>query len=58
MTTYEAVVVSQTVGVSAEVAYAFANRLAEVSQESFDADVAHVRRDLAALKELLEQQAS
>ena len=32
-------------------------RLAGVSQESFDADVAHVRRDLAALKELLEQQA-
>ncbi|MDM0052323.1 SRPBCC family protein [Variovorax sp. J22R115] len=29
-------------------------RLAGVSQESFDADVAHVRRDLAALKRLLE----
>jgi hypothetical protein len=33
-------------------------RLAGVSQESFDADIAHVRRDLAALKELLEQRAS
>ncbi|MDM0104266.1 SRPBCC family protein [Variovorax sp. J22R24] len=29
-------------------------RLAGVSLESFDADVAHVRRDLAALKRLLE----
>ncbi|MDM0074500.1 SRPBCC family protein [Variovorax sp. J2P1-59] len=29
-------------------------RLAGVSQENFDADVAHVRRDLAALKRLLE----
>ncbi|MGJ7498629.1 SRPBCC family protein [Variovorax sp. RT4R15] len=29
-----------------------------VSQENFDADIAHVRRDLAALKELLEQKAS
>lgn len=28
-----------------------------VSQEDFDADVAHVRRDLAALKQLLEQRA-
>ncbi|NDZ18201.1 polyketide cyclase [Variovorax sp. WS11] len=28
------------------------------SQESFDADVAHVRQDLAALKRLLEQRAS
>jgi hypothetical protein len=33
-------------------------RLAGVSQESFDADIALVRRDLAALKELLEQRAS
>ena len=33
-------------------------RLAGVSQESFDADIAHVQRDLAALKELLEQKAS
>jgi hypothetical protein len=33
-------------------------RLAGVSQESFDADIAHVRRDLEALKELLEQRAS
>jgi len=33
-------------------------RLAGVSQESFEADIAHVRGDLAALKELLEQRAS
>jgi len=33
-------------------------RLAGVSQEGFDADVAHVRRDLMALKVLLEQRAS
>lgn len=33
-------------------------RLPGVSQESFDADVSHVRRDLAALKALLEQKAS
>jgi hypothetical protein len=32
-------------------------RLGGVSQEDFDADVAHVRRDLAALKQLLEQRA-
>jgi hypothetical protein len=31
-------------------------QLPGVTQESFDADVAHVRRDLAALKQLLEQQ--
>lgn len=30
-------------------------RSAGVSQESFDADVAHVRRDLLALKQILEQ---
>lgn len=33
-------------------------RLAGVSEESFDADIAHVQRDLAVLKELLEQKAS
>lgn len=33
-------------------------RSAGVSQESFDADVAHVRQDLLALKQLLEQQTS
>ncbi|WP_197893946.1 hypothetical protein [Variovorax sp. RA8] len=33
-------------------------RQAGVSQENFDADVAHVRRDLAKLKDLLEQRAS
>lgn len=33
-------------------------RLAGVSQESFDADIAHVRRDLTKLKELLEQRLS
>lgn len=32
-------------------------RLPGVSQEHLDADVAHVRRDLAALKRLLEQRA-
>lgn len=32
-------------------------RLAGVSQASFDADVAHVRKDLAALQLLLERQA-
>ena len=32
-------------------------RLPGVSQQAFDADVAHVRRDLAALKQLLEQKA-
>jgi hypothetical protein len=33
-------------------------RSAGASQESFDADVAHVRQDLLALKQLLEQQAA
>ena len=33
-------------------------RLPGISQQAFDADVAHVRRDLAALKDLLEQTAS
>ena len=32
-------------------------RSADGDQQSFDADVAHVRQDLAALKQLLEQQA-
>ena len=32
-------------------------RLAGVSQADFDADVAHVRKDLAALQQLLERQA-
>jgi len=33
-------------------------RLAGVSQDSFESDIAHVQRDLATLKELLEQRAS
>jgi len=33
-------------------------RSADVSQQSFDADIAHVRADLAALKKLLEPEAA
>jgi hypothetical protein len=33
-------------------------RLVDVSQERFDADIAHVRRDLMAMKRLIEQRAT